>query len=54
VILTSNSLYNKKDMKKENKSKKIIISDFKCSWHGKQKPVLVCPKCWESIIKHKK
>ena len=29
------------------------ISDFKCSWHGEQKPVLCCPKCWE-LITHKK
>ena len=47
---------NKKMERKLEKKlvKKIVkISNFKCSWHGEQKPVLVCPKCWEQITKQK-
>lgn len=43
---------NKKiDRKLEKKlvEKVVEISHFKCSWHGEQKPVLCCPKCWEQI-----
>jgi len=40
-------------LERECVEKIMKIKGFECSWHGKQKPVLCCPKCLELITKKK-